>query len=226
MSLTCVCQDVGVLLVQEVLLGEVPELEHVVQNLSPESHRLEHEGVLPRVRVREARAIDALLDRQGVLWGARVDRVEVLPQKADQAVAGLPIEPKVCAVVTERVEALLYHVLGELVRILVLRLVLGVRVGIARAQEAERVAVEVVLPSPGHRAVAAGEVLDGGFLRLDLALDLHPALALGHNLHRGDAQLRVLEHLEAPRTPAQHVVDGPHADDAVKLDELAHIGLA
>lgn len=68
---------------------------------------------------------------------------------------------------------------------------------------------EVVLPAPRHRAVRPRQVLDGRLLRLDLPLDLHPALALGHDLHGGCAELLVLKHLQTPGTLAEHVVDCP-----------------
>mmetsp|Transcript_111063 Transcript_111063/g.308757 ORF Transcript_111063/g.308757 Transcript_111063/m.308757 type:complete len:288 (+) Transcript_111063:261-1124(+) len=179
-------QGVGVLLVQKVLLRQVPQLEHVVQHLSPQRHRLQHEGVLALVRVREPSAFHTLCDGEGKLRRARLDRIEVLLQQGDEPVARRAVEPQVGAVVAQRVDALLHEVLCELFAALLL--VVGVGVRVARPQEAEGVRAEpVVLPAPGHGAVGLGEVLDGGLLRLDLALDLDAALALRHDLHGRDA---------------------------------------
>mmetsp|Transcript_66556 Transcript_66556/g.142358 ORF Transcript_66556/g.142358 Transcript_66556/m.142358 type:complete len:214 (+) Transcript_66556:887-1528(+) len=83
----------------------------------------------------------------------------------------------------------------------------------------------IVLPTPSHRAVGPRKVLDRRLFCFDLALDLHPALPLGHDLHGGCTELRVLEHLETLRALTEDVVDRAHTYHAVKLHELPHLGL-
>mmetsp|Transcript_15325 Transcript_15325/g.34819 ORF Transcript_15325/g.34819 Transcript_15325/m.34819 type:complete len:237 (-) Transcript_15325:954-1664(-) len=134
-ALTRVREIVGMLLIKEVLLGKVPELEHVVKDLTPERHGLQHERVLPLMRMREARPFHPLFNGQGVLWRTGVHWVEVFLQEPDQAVARLPVEANVRAVVAQRVDALLDHILGELVAVLCV--ILRVGFCVARAQETQ-----------------------------------------------------------------------------------------
>ncbi len=84
-ALAGIAQPVGADRAEEVLLAQVPQLEHVVGDLSPQGERLERVVVLPLVVVRQARALLAVADGQRVAL-LDVGGAEVLLEQSDHLV--------------------------------------------------------------------------------------------------------------------------------------------
>mmetsp|Transcript_5681 Transcript_5681/g.21433 ORF Transcript_5681/g.21433 Transcript_5681/m.21433 type:complete len:325 (+) Transcript_5681:30-1004(+) len=88
---------------QQVALGEVPELEHVVAHLPPQHHRLHDVRVLALVVVRQSRPAHPHRDPQREP-GFRGLRVKVPLEKVNHAVHGVAVESQVRVVVGDGVE--------------------------------------------------------------------------------------------------------------------------
>ena len=97
-SLPGVCELVVRALSQQVVLGEVPQLEHVVAHFSPQHHGLHDVRVLALVVVGQARAAHAHGDPERKT-GLGVFGIEVLFEVSDHPVHRIAVESEVRVVV-------------------------------------------------------------------------------------------------------------------------------
>mmetsp|Transcript_9904 Transcript_9904/g.28481 ORF Transcript_9904/g.28481 Transcript_9904/m.28481 type:complete len:435 (-) Transcript_9904:430-1734(-) len=114
-ALARVAELVAVVRVQQVLLAQAPEAEHVVRDLAPEGERLQHEVVLLLVAVREPRAVHAAADGQ-VVPGFHPVRPEECGEVLHHLVDGVAVGGEEAVVVADGVEALLDLVLRDAAR--------------------------------------------------------------------------------------------------------------
>lgn len=103
-ALARVHEAVGRIGVEQVGLGHEPELVHVVQDVAPQRHRLQHVLELVRVRVRQACTAAAGHDGQREALVERV-RPEVALQQLDHLDHRVAVVKQVAVAVADRQDA-------------------------------------------------------------------------------------------------------------------------
>ncbi|GIX61001.1 exoribonuclease, putative [Babesia caballi] len=212
-----VAQAVGVVGVEQVGLGVVPEREHVVGDLAPERQRLEHVRELARVPVTQPGAL-APGGYGEVVLGVAVAGVEVLLQVCDHEVTGPTESAQVGVVVGKRVEAGLHLLRRHLVLV-------RCTVGAGKGARQER-KLNAHDPAGLSARVLVDQVADRLLLGRDFPLHLAPRLPLRRDFHRRHTNLGVLQHVETPFLAGQQAEDGFDGGHTVEVQQLLDLRLA
>ena len=152
------------MLAQQVILSQVPELEHVVCNLAPQRQRLQAVSVLAVVVVAEPCTLGPHADGQAERRLRGRARSEPVLKVPDDAVDRVPVEAQVAVVVSDGVETRQDAVLRKLWRCVP-------DVPRRREFEGERVRERPVCPTQ-RRCVLCSQRIPCALLRLDVTSNL------------------------------------------------------